>query len=221
MRPDVQEEFDLIRFENLLATSTGEQEVTAFLRKYPRALYWTFCSPGGHDCYAFGEFPLGSQYKTDFILLNSYSGAWEAYFIELEPVDDPVFTKNRTPTKRVTTAIRQVDDWRDYVSRNLDYLRSEFVRWAKSRDLLAYSSGLEPSNYSGDKLADPQTVILTNFIIIVGRSSRLTKEQRSLVGRVSNGHGCSIVTYDRILHLARNRYGSSDDPNRWLQPSPE
>jgi hypothetical protein len=202
------EEFDLPEFERILESTSGEREVAAFLKRYPRALYWTFCPASGHDRYVFAEFPLGSEHKVDFVILNSYSGAWEVYFIELEPVDDNVFTKRRTPTASVSAAMRQIDDWREFVSTNLPYLRSELVRWAKNFDLLGYSTRKNPSNYSGDRLADSRSVILTHYVILAGRSCRMTEEQRNLLGSITKGHNLSIATYDRMLHLARYNYGN-------------
>ena len=211
IKPPHHAEVDLPRLEDILENGSGERGIARFFKEYPRPLYWTLCTASGHDRYMFSEFPLGSQYKCDLVVLNSYSGVWEVYFIELEPVDDPIFTKKGTPSLRASTAIRQVDDWREYVERNRDYVRSELVRWAKKFDILRYSSREEPTNYSGDLLADTGTVILENYIVIIGRSSRATKEIRGLVGRYSKGHNCELITYDRVLHLARTRYSS--EPN--------
>ena len=44
-------------------------------------------------------------------MLNSYSGAWEDMFVELEPVGDPVFTKAGVPGRRLAGALKQVEDW--------------------------------------------------------------------------------------------------------------
>ena len=216
LKAELEAECDLPRLEWIMDYSRGERTIVEYFKRYPWPLYWTLCPASGHARYMFFEFPLGSQYKCDVVILNAYSGAWEAFFIELESVDDTLFTKQRrTPTRTLATAMRQVDDWREYGSRNLDYLRSELVRWAKMRDQLNYSDGGEPSNFSGDLLSNPGTTILMKYLIIAGRSSRMTTEQRGLVGRLTSGHECQVVTYDRILHLARNRYGDNDDPKRW------
>lgn len=203
------ERIDLAEFRAVLE-NPGERMASAYLRANPRVLYWTLCSTGGHDRYLFSEFAIGSQYVADVVILNSYSGAWEAYFIELEPAGDAVFTKAGTPTRRLAGALQQIDDWREYVDQNGDQLRRDFVRWAKSHDRLGYSSGANPSNYSGDRLADPKTVILFKYAVVIGRSSSMTVHARSLSGRHAKHHFVEILSYDRFLHLAERRYGPSD-----------
>lgn len=201
------EKVDLTEFRAAL-DDPGERAAAAYLRKNPRVLYWTFCSASGHDRFVFFEFPLGSQYVADAVILNSYSGAWEAFFIEFEPAGDATFTKAGTPTKRLAGAFRQVDDWRMYIEQNADSVRRDFVRWAGKYDRLGYSDGRSPSNYSGDRLADPRSVILYKYAVIIGRSSRTPQETRSLAGRHAKHHFVDVVSYDRFLRLAERRYGA-------------
>jgi len=198
---------DVSHFRDLLDTTMGEREVVSFLREAPWIPYWTFCTASGHDRYAIFEFPLGSSYQCDLLLLNSYSGAWEGFFIEFEPVDDPIFTKAGVPSKRLAIAQRQVDDWRNFIRDHPTLLRSDMVRYAKEFDRLGYSSrGEEPCNFSGDRLSDPASFFHCHFKIVIGRSSRISKEQRALMGRYRAGHDVELVTYDRFLHLAERRY---------------
>jgi len=159
----------------------------------------------------FEEFPLGGAFLVDLVLLNSYSGAWEAHLIELEPVADPIFTKKRTPSERLAIAIRQIDDWRTYVEQNKEAVRRDLVRWAKRRDLLGYSGRGEPCNYSGDRLADPNTVILFRYHVVIGRSTKLVNLSRILAGQYSGNHWIEVVTYDRLLRLAEYRYRKQDE----------
>jgi hypothetical protein len=196
-------------FQSILEQNRDEHKVAKYLRKHPWLLYWNFCRSSGHDRYAFAEFPLGSQFKVDSLLLNSYSGVWRAHLVELEPVADLLFTKSRTPSQRLARAVRQIDDWREYIDQNREQIRRDLVRWAKRHDRLGYSTGEEPCNYSGDFLSDPETHIHFTFYVVIGRSSRLSKERRNLAGRFVSGHDVELVTYDRLLALAKRRYGSS------------
>jgi hypothetical protein len=199
-------------FRHILDTSTGEREVIKFLRASPWIPYWTLCPASGHSRYAIFEFPLGSRHRCDLLILNSYSGVWEGYFVEFEPVDDPVFTQTRTPSKAMAIAQRQIDDWREFVAQHLPALRGDMVRHAKRSDCLGYSDRREnPSNLCGDLLSDPQGCFQEHYIVIIGRSSRMTPEQRGLLGRYHGGHDTQIITYDRLLRLAQRRYGSEAD----------
>jgi hypothetical protein len=214
------EQVDVDEFRNILDTLSGEREVVAYLRDAPWIPYWTLCAASGHTRYAIFEFPLGSVYQCDLLILNSYSGVWEGYFVEFEPVGDTVFTKRGTPSQCLATAQRQIDDWRQYLSAHPTSLRSDVVRFAKRFDRLGYSSRSEnPSNYSGDLLADPSSFFRTRFIIVIGRSSRMSKETRGLLGRYHSGHDVELITYDRLLALAERRYGAkppTDIKDLWI-----
>ena len=209
-----EENIDPRDLEHILATDGGERQIARYLKANPWIVYWTFCPASGHDRYVFTEFPLGSQHKVDILILNSYSLTWEAYLLELEPIGDRVFTKRRTPSKRFAAAVRQVDDWKRFVHENLATVRADLVRWAKSYDVLGYSEpNWEPSNDTGQYLADPGTYINFQYVIAVGRSSLLKKDWLGLMGRYCPDHDINIVTYDRFLRLARSRYSGEDDGN--------
>lgn len=202
-----EESVDVNQFRRLLETTKGEREVVSFLRDASWIPYWTFCTASGHDRYALFEFPLGSSYQCDLLLLNSYSGVWEGFFIEFEPVDDPVFTKAGVPSKRLAVAQRQIDDWRNFIRDHFALLRNDMIRYAKEFDRLGYSeNGGEPCNFSGDRLSDPSTFFQCHFKIVIGRSSTISKEHRALMGRYQAGHNVELVSYDRLLHLAERRY---------------
>ena len=126
-RKSMSEYIEPSEFENLLYSLEGEREISSFIKDRPQMLYWSFCRAGGHSRYLFKEFPLGAQYKVDYVILNSYSGVWEVMFIEFEPVDDPVFNKQGTPSKRFAGAIKQIDDWREYYDEHKAEIRSELV----------------------------------------------------------------------------------------------
>lgn len=203
-------------FKHFLDSQTGERGVSEFLHKRPQILYWTMCRRSGHDRYVFREFPLGSQYKADFVVLNSYSGVWEVMFIELEPVDDPVFTKEGKPSKRFSGALKQVDDWAEYFDQNKQHLRSELVRWAKNNDILGYSDGDEPCNFSGQMLADPSSFLTESFHIIIGRRDKLNSDEHRRKATYAFKHRIEVMSYDRLTDLVNDRYS---DTVYWTNPA--
>lgn len=146
--------------------------------------------------------------SSDFEL---YSGAWEAHFIEFEPVGDKIFTKKRTPTEGFAIAIRQVDDWRKFFERHLNTVSADMVRLAMKRDQLGYDRDCEPSNSSGDRLADSSTVSWDHYHIVIGRSTAQSAENRQLLGRYLPDHGVQVATYDRFLELTKRRYPLARD----------
>lgn len=108
------EHVDPREFRTLLERDGDERRLAAYLRQHPWITYWTFCTASGHDRCVLHEFPLGSRFKADVVILNSFSGCWEAYLIELEPANVTPFTKDGRPGRRLSAALRQVDDWKAF-----------------------------------------------------------------------------------------------------------
>src|SRR5690606_13237363 len=133
-----------------ILSHSGERDASSFLTRHPGVLVWGFCRTGGHSMYAVKEFPFGSNYRADFVVGNSYSGAWEVHFVELEPVDDNIMTKKGVPSARLNSAISQLNDWREFVERNEALVQEDLSRWFRTKDLLRwYPQDHEPSNYTG------------------------------------------------------------------------
>jgi len=199
-------------FEKLLDMQEGERGIASFLGENPQAVYWTFCRTGGHTRYVFKEFPIGTRYVADFVILNSYSGLWEVMFIELEPVDDLTFNKSGTPTKRFLGSLKQVDDWVEYFDEHKLQIRSDLVRWAQTKDILGYSDPSFVCNDSGDYLVDPSTTIWESFHVIIGRRHALSKEGRRRKATYRTKRDVEVMSYDRILDMVKERY---HDPRLW------
>ncbi|HEY5603987.1 MAG TPA: Shedu anti-phage system protein SduA domain-containing protein [Gammaproteobacteria bacterium] len=197
-------------FKEWLDSQSGERGALEFFAARPQILYWTFCRAGGHCRFLFKEFPLGSQYKADFVILNSYSGVWEVMFIEMEPVDDNVFTQNGIPSRRLAGAVKQVDDWSEYFDMHKNQVRAELVRWAKSKDLLGYSTDNVISNMSGDYLSDPESYLKDSFHIVIGRRENISRASHKRKATYTSKHGIEIVSYDRIKDLVDVRYQNTE-----------
>ena len=200
------ESVDPVALRRLLDTRPTERQIQLYCRRNPWPLYWTLCAAGGHSRYMLPGFPLGARHKTDFAIVNSHSGAFEVYFVELEPASDPAFTRAGTPSKRLAGAIKQVDDWRAYFALYQHDIRATLVNWARRKDVLGYSSAYAPFNYAGQRLVDPDASLLDRYVIVIGRSSAQSTETRHLAGRFGRGHSVEVVSYDRILRLAERRY---------------
>lgn len=196
---------DVLR--QMLKSGASERELQTYIRRYPWILCWTVCPASGHSRYVLPGFPLGSQYKTDFAILNSYSGAYEVTFVEFEPPVDRVFTRAGTPSRRLAGGLKQIDDWRAFYVSNQFEVRRTLKDWAKRQDVLLYSQSA-PFNYAAQDFMDPSTPLLDHYLIVIGRSSTQVTATRSLVGRFASGHNVQIMSYDRLLRLAERRYGA-------------
>ncbi|HEY3520239.1 MAG TPA: Shedu anti-phage system protein SduA domain-containing protein [Rhodanobacteraceae bacterium] len=202
-------------FEEFLDSAKGERAICRRIAERSQILYWALCT-GGHDRYVFKEFPLGNSYVVDFAVLNSHSGSWQVTFVEFEPIDAKLFTRSGVPSKRLASALKQVDDWAEYFAQHKPQIRADLVRWAKKKDILGYASGNEPCNFSGDRLADPSTSLFDQYCIFIGRRLLSSSEDLRRKSMFQSRHNVEIATYDRLLDLVRQRYR---DPYLFVNPA--
>ena len=149
--------------------TTGERAALRFLKANPELLFWSFFSLGGHMEYIVPEFGLGKELVCDFILLQSYSAGWKIVFVECEPVDDRVFNKDRTPSKRLRIAQKQIGDWQRYADVDGTSLRIQMADACKKKDIWQRPRRKsDPSSFSGMKLQDPKTTIQFEYAIVIG-----------------------------------------------------
>jgi hypothetical protein len=193
-------------FASLLNKGVGEHTLSKYLARNPWILYWTFCPASGHMRYLFREFPLGSSYKADFVILNADSVSWQATFIELEPSTSTVFNRSRTPSKRLASALCQISDWKIFVDNNQDFIRKTYFDWIRRKDLLKYSDPITRSEDSYYNILNPESVIEYDYSIVIGRRPADKYLSHNPRARFRSSFGIDIVSYDRLLDLSRYRY---------------
>lgn len=131
------------------------------------------------------KFPLGSQFQTDYLFCNSSSRGIGCTFVELERSDSPLFSKNGDPSKYLTHAIRQVNDWATWLDNNRAYAE------ASIRQALAESPQFEwPDTFFRKPF---------QFVVVIGRRSMLSRETNMRRNQICGSQsGLNIITWDRL-----------------------
>jgi Shedu protein SduA, C-terminal len=190
------------------AVVTGrERDAHAALKMRPRVLWLAF-SHGWHENIVLSEFRFGTEFRADFLLLSAHSGAWHATFIELEPPSARLYLKDGTESVLLRRALRQVKDWANWLRKNDSSFRQDLRRALEEAAKKDRDIETNPSNYSGNHLLDPRTVVCDHYVIVIGRRQQLTpmdQERRSTES--IHTQGLEIATYDRLLDLARKDDG--------------
>lgn len=193
----------------LLDSEPSEHQISKFLAKYPWTIYWTFCVSGGHRKYLFREFALGEKYKADYVLVHTNSSGFYVSFIELKPVDDIVFTKSRTPSRALSTAIRQVCDWKEYAQKNHYAFREALLRGAKTKNLLAKKGNVTlGAEYAEHELLIANAHIYIDCHIVIGRRDVTSPENQLMKNRFQQDHKIELLSYDRFLDVASEKKSS-------------
>ncbi len=190
--------------ERILDENVDERAAAVFLRKHPIIMWRSFQSVRGHQDFVLAEFPFGSSFRADFVTLTGYSGAWEANYIELEPIQDRLVLANGTYSERIRGAIKQISDWREYQRVHLAAFRSDLSRWASQHDLLKFRSKSKspPSTYSGHRLKDPESYMRETYWIVAGRRSEMSEQTRQTMNRLGRDSSIQFMTYDSSLDVA-------------------
>ena len=183
-----------------------------FLKKNPEIVFWTFFGMGGHSDYVVSEFSLGKALRCDFVLMSSDSGGWEVNFVELEPVHDSLYNKDRTPSRRLRIAKKQIDDWKRYVHDDGISLRMQLAEAAKSKNCLypKLDDHSEPSSLSGKLLCHPKTHIQFYYHIVIGRREKLSPIANELRSSSFEHDRIEIATYDRFIETLGKMRKSSE-----------
>jgi len=166
--------------ENCLAAATREENVQAFLTANHMLLIQHL--GGGHGRYVIPKQKLGAEYVTDFVIGESHSGGFEWQAVELESPKARMFTKAGNPTKELSHAIKQIQDWRAWLVRNQNYAERPFTE-------------------QGLGLTD----IIPNLpgLILIGRRSDEAAKWKSLRRQMTNDLNIRIQSFDFLVDNGR------------------
>lgn len=192
------------QIKEILKSTTGEREICDFLKDNPEILRGGIYNPiaFGHNDFVLHEFPFGSNYKSDFVVLMSESSRWNVNFIECEPVSDPIFTKELKPSNRLNSALSQIHDWMDYIRLNQAHIQRDLAKWCLEKDILKWpDDGKGLRNDTGDYLNDPACPIYFKYYIFIGRRS-IENNIRKKMNQYCLQGILDIGTYDRFIDSA-------------------
>lgn len=101
-------------------TSTSEQEYHSFIEEYAGFFfnkeYFLF--------HVISKLRLGADFVTDFVLVrDEHSNGLQYEFIEIEKPDTSPYTKSGQPSARLSSAIQQIQDWKNWIAENRNQIK--------------------------------------------------------------------------------------------------
>jgi hypothetical protein len=185
---------EIAAYQSALDTARDEADMQHCLEANPRMLIQHLT--GGRRAWVIPQKRLGSEYVTDFVIAQKTSGGLVWYAVELERPQAKMFNKNGDSSSVLNHALRQINDWRDWLSQNRDY-------------------AAKPSERSGIGLIDIDPEL--EGLIIIGRDAevdqRATASRRRRLERVNR---VRIETYDWLLYEARERFAALEERARHI-----
>ena len=109
---------NLATYEAALAAAKDEPAMQRFLEANPFLLVQHLAGPGG--AWVIPQKQLGSEHVTDFLIAEKAVGGLTWYAVELERPQAKVFNAKGDQSAALTHALRQIDDWRHWLSHNRD-----------------------------------------------------------------------------------------------------
>jgi hypothetical protein len=173
-------EHDAASLSACLDTAKSERDLQKYLEAHPMALVQHL--RGGHGRYVIPQKHLGAEHVPDFIIGHRHSGGSEWEAVEIESSNSKMFTKGGDPTKELTHAVRQVQDWRAWLQRNQNY-------------------AARPPAEGGLGLTD--IVSTLPGLIIIGRRKDYDPSNNDRRRQMTNDLNIKIHTYDFLLDNCR------------------
>jgi len=173
---------DVRNLQDAIDHASREEDIQQYLQRNPKFLIQHL--GGGHGRWIIPKLKLGSEHVTDFVVgeKNSDGFTWQA--VELESPLNPMFNKNGDPSRHLNHAIRQIQDWRNWLIQNQNYasrLRAE--------------SGLGLTDIRPDLMG----------LILIDRRENVSEETHARRRQIAESQNIRIHTYDFLVESLEGR----------------
>lgn len=189
------------KLRKILDDSKGERELCKFLKENPFVLT-TSLNYMGNPRWVIAEFPLGNDYRADFVVMVPFSGGFDIRLIEIEPPNCKIFNKDGSFTKRVNKAFEQVKSWDTYIEKNKQQFLKDIEKYGQEKDLIQSHSGPITCT-AGFRIQHPTMAIHSYFDIIIGRRVTLNETDLEKKAEFAKKNIASLITSDRLLEGAK------------------
>lgn len=135
----------------------------------------------------FKKFPLPNAQETDFLYLTKSSVEWWIVLIEIESSNKKIFTNKHTGNpvfhSEFNNAYDQITSWKAYLEQNQEPMKQAVM------PLLINMH---------------QNTISFKYVLVIGRNSELTTQQRKNMFRLKSTNEIRVMTYDSLISSFNN-----------------
>jgi Domain of unknown function (DUF4263) len=188
--------------ERLLDSTTSERPILGWVKKNASVLPHTMTGCA-IPSYVVAEFPFGSDFRADFVMIGPFSGGCDVHFIELEAPHALLFTRKGKPAKRLSDAITQILDWKIFVEKERHTVLRELSKFATTRELIWGRDRNGITDNTGMELYNPNLFVNWWYHIIIGRRSTLSEPDLGRKAAFFHAQRVEVATYDRLIEAAR------------------
>jgi len=188
------EQRDVSAFEQQLTQASSERDMQAYLEAHPTMLIQQL--GGGAGRYVIPHQRLGAEHVPDFLIGERDSDGFHWTAVELEDPTSEPYTKKGGPAQSLNHAIRQIQDWRAWLTANRDY-------------------ATRPMAEQGLGLVDIDGQV--PGLILIGRREMKERATKGLRRQMRKDLDIEIHTYDFLLDAARGRVKAIEEDRQLRQ----
>lgn len=148
---------------------------------------------GHHEAVLFKEFPLGTKYIADYLLVGRASGGWQFIFVEFENPYGRITLADGNPGEAIRKGMNQIDEWKPFIEGYFSTLSAEFEKYTKQ------PLPKEFTRFDSTRM---------HYVVVAGRRSDYNETTRLFQRRSDTERNIKILHYDNILDDARNLIGA-------------
>ena len=172
-----------------LLDNSKEEILQQYLEQHKKILIAAFGQPEWVYNFVLPKFKFGSDYISDFVVFTGQSYSYWIKLIELEPSTSQVFTKQGDYAQRLNHAIKQVDEWSDWIKRNEPYFR-DCLHKALQKEYPSFSETLDYTRR-----------FIVSSKIVIGRRATLSVDDNKRRAQEYEKSNLDIITYDRLVDI--------------------
>ena len=177
-----------------------------------------FGSPDNSDLAVLFKPNVGIQFRADFCVLQAHQGGAVAHLVEIESCHERLFTNDGKPSRRLSGALAQLEDWRICIGANSSYHSGEFVRSAMETRLLS-DDGQTTRGVRFVKAESLKRIWSAfggmdepffTYTVLIGRWSCLSPNEKARIINRNRSGGPKIYTYEQVARNANFRLERDD-----------
>jgi hypothetical protein len=186
----------LNNFEKLLDDKlTNERDILSYIQKnrayFIIASVFTNYRFGHHEAFAFPEFELPPNYKTDFLLIGKSSYGYEFIFIELEKPYNDITTIDGNLGITFRKGLKQIENWESWLESNFSHLKLIFEKYQGKYEVLP------------NEMLTLDTTRL-HYIVIAGRRIDFNETTYRIARKMKKNNNVMILHYDNLVDSTKN-----------------
>lgn len=187
--------------ELLNIPDTKEREILNYLNQNNStfiigALLKKYYNFGHHATFVFPEFPLGTSYKVDYLVVGQNSDGYHFVFIELESPYGNITLSNGDFGTTLRKGESQITDWDEWLSNNFSSLQEYFRKHTHEDKSLKQ----EFCQFDTTRI---------NYLIIGGRRNDFRDKTYRLQRKKIRENNINVIHYDNLIDAVNMLFNDS------------